>query len=91
MIDIFNQMYLEVWEKTREKINWDAAQVSKRIADGQEVDISELLLRVLEAVVTAARDGAILAIHYNNEKILEDLRTIGIELPERGGGGGEEE
>lgn len=91
MINIFNQMYLDVWEKTRDKINWESAQVSKRLAEGQEVDISELLLRVLEVVVTAARDGAILTIHYNNEKVIEDLRNIGIELPEPQAAGIEEE
>ncbi len=82
MISVFNQMYLDVWEKTREKVNWEAANITKRMAEGgTEVDLSELLLRLLEVVITAARDGAILTMYYNNEKIYEDLRRAGIELP----------
>lgn len=84
LIDIFNQMYLESWEKTRSKVDWEAADISKRLKEGQSVDISDLLLRVLEVVVTAARDGAVLAIHYNNEKILEDLQAMGVTLPAAG-------
>lgn len=80
MINIFNQMYLDVWEKTRDKVNWEAASISKRFGEGQDVDISELLLRLLEVVVTAARDAAILTIHYNNEKVAEDLRLAGVDL-----------
>jgi len=65
MISIFNRMYLDVWEKTRERINWE------------EQDISKLLLDVLEVVITAARDGAILTMYENNEKIYEDLTLCG--------------
>ena len=74
MISIFNRMYLDVWEKTRERINWE------------EQDISKLLLDVLEVVITAARDGAILTMYENNEKIYEDLRAAGVPLPETGSG-----
>ena len=81
LIDIFNQMYLESWEKTKSKVDWQAADISKRLQEGQDVDISDFLLRVLEVVVTAARDGAVLAIHSNNEKIVDDLRALGIEVP----------
>lgn len=84
LIEIFNQMYLDVWEKTRNKIDWEAADISKRLEAGQTVDISELLLRVLEVVVSAARDGAVLAIHYNNEKIVEDLKALGVAVPDTG-------
>lgn len=81
MVDIFDRMYLEVWEKTRDNVNWEAAGISKRLQEGQEVEISEFLLRLLEVVVTAARDGAILAIYHNNVRVAEDLRKIGIQVP----------
>lgn len=83
MISIFNGMYLDVWEKTRDKVNWESAAISRQMAEGKDVDVSELLLRVLEVVVTAARDAAILTMHYNNEQIYQDLRNAGIELPLR--------
>jgi len=91
MINIFNGMYLDVWEKTREKVNWEAANISQQIKDGKEVDLSDLLLRLLEVVITAARDGAILTMYYNNEKVYEDLRAAGIELPQKDAGDPEEE
>jgi len=81
MISVFNDMYLDVWNKTREKVHWEAANISKQLAEGHDVDISELLLRLLEVVITAARDGAILTMYYNNEKVYEDLRSAGIEFP----------
>lgn len=82
MINTFNQMYLEVWEKTRDRVDWEAANVSKRLSEGVEVDLAELLLRVLEVVVTASRDAAIVTILHNNQKVEEDLRRAGITLAE---------
>lgn len=75
MISIFNRMYLDVWEKTRDRINW------------QEEDFPKLLLQVLEVVVTAARDGAILTMYENNERTYEQLKSAGIRLPETGAAG----
>ncbi|MCA9796772.1 MAG: hypothetical protein KC910_33410 [Candidatus Eremiobacteraeota bacterium] len=83
LITIFNRMYLEVWAKTREKVDWESAKISKQIAEGKEVDIASLLVELMEVVITAARDGTILAIYENNEKVVEDLRQAGIELPAR--------
>lgn len=82
MITIFNRMYLEVWGKTRERINWESANISKQLAEGKEVDISGLLVELMEVVITAARDGTILTLYENNEKIYEDLRAAGVALPE---------
>jgi len=70
MISIFNRMYLDVWEKTRDRINW------------KETDIPKLLLEVLEVVITAARDGAILTIYENNEKLYYALKQAGVKFPE---------
>ncbi|MGE0490240.1 MAG: hypothetical protein AB7S38_13615 [Vulcanimicrobiota bacterium] len=83
LITIFNRMYLEVWAKTREKVDWESAKISKQLAEGKEVDIASLLVELMEVVITAARDGTILAIYENNEKVVEDLRQAGIELPQR--------
>lgn len=83
MITIFNRMYLEVWAKTRERINWESANISKQLAEGKEVDISGLLVELMEVVITAARDGTILTLYENNEKIYEDLKAAGVEVPSR--------
>ncbi len=83
LITIFNRMYLEVWSKTKERVNWEAAQISQQIQSGKDVDIADLLVELMEVVITAARDGAILTIYENNEQIAEDLRQAGIELPQR--------
>ncbi len=71
MISIFNRMYLDVWEKTRDRINW------------KETDVPKLMLEVLEVVITAARDGAILTMYENNEKVYYDLKQAGILLGEQ--------
>lgn len=74
MITVFNRMYLDVWEKTKGNINWELAAISKQIKEGKEVDISRLLLEVLEVVITATRDGFVVAMYENNERIFNDLR-----------------
>ena len=66
MVSMFNRMYLDVWEKTKEKINWDNP-ISP-----------QCVMSVLEIVITAARDGAILTMHENNQKVFQDLRDRGI-------------
>lgn len=71
MISIFNRMYLDVWEKTRDRINW------------KETDVPKLMLEVLEVVITAARDGAILTMYENNEKVYYDLKQAGVSFPEQ--------
>ena len=75
MITLFNRMYLEVWEKTKGNINWELAKISQQAKEGKEVDISRLLLEVLEVVITATRDGMVVAMYENNEKIFSDLST----------------
>lgn len=75
MITLFNRMYLEVWEKTKGNINWELAKISQQAKEGKEVDISRLLLEVLEVVITATRDGMVVAMYENNEKIFADLST----------------
>ena len=66
MITTFNRMYLDIWERNREKINWE------------QKDTSRLYLDILEVVVGAARDGAIFTIYENNEKISEQLKNAGV-------------
>ena len=73
MITLFNRMYLEVWEKSKGNINWELANISKQIKEGKEVDVSRLLLEVLEVVITATRDGFVVAMYENNEKLFNDL------------------
>jgi hypothetical protein len=73
MISVFNRMYLDVWEKTRGNINWELAKISKQIKEGKDVDISHLLLQTLETVITATRDGFVVTLYENNEKIYNDL------------------
>ena len=68
MMTIFNRMYLEVWNYSKEKINWE------------EEDITRLLLEVFEVVITAVRDGVMLTMFENNEKIYYDLKQAGIEV-----------
>jgi hypothetical protein len=82
MISIFNRMYLDVWEKTRDKVDWEIANISKQMREGKDVDISKFLLELMEVVITAARDGAILTMYENNEKIYYDLKNAGVKLPE---------
>lgn len=64
MISMFNRMYLDVWEKTKERINWEETDEKTH----------KLLMDVLEVVITAARDGVILTMYENNEKIYHDIK-----------------
>lgn len=75
MISVFNRMYLDVWERTKGNINWDLANITEQINQGKNVDISRLLLEVLEVVITATRDGFVVAMYENNERIFNDLRS----------------
>lgn len=84
MITVFNRMYLDVWEKTKGNINWELANVSKQIQEGKNVDISRLLLEVLEVVITATRDGFVVAMYENNERIFNDLRMASQQMMEAG-------
>ncbi len=66
MVSMFNRMYLDIWEKTKDKIKWDNPLTP------------QCVMSVLEIVTTAARDGAILTIHENNQKIYMDLMQKGL-------------
>ena len=66
MVSMFNRMYLDVWEKTKDKITWDNPMTPQTV------------MNLLEIVVTAARDGAILTMHENNQKVYMDLVQKGI-------------
>lgn len=81
MMQHFNRMFVSSWERNRAQIDWEAANISQQIADGKEVDISQLLMNVSETIMTSARDGFILAMYLNNDKIAQDLLAAGIELP----------
>jgi len=66
MLNIFNKMYLEVWNSMKDKIKWD------------EENIEHLLLQVFEVVITAFRDGVMLTLFENNEKLYQNLLQAGI-------------
>lgn len=72
MISIFNAMYLDIWERNKEQINWN------------EEDKAKFFINILEVVVGAARDGAIFTMYENNERIYEQLKELGIEFPDKG-------
>ncbi|MCE1245107.1 MAG: hypothetical protein LWY06_00515 [Firmicutes bacterium] len=82
MISVFNRMYLDVWEKTKNNINWELAKITTQAKEEKDVDISRLLLEVLEVVITATRDGFVVAMYENNEKIYNDLRMAAIKQAE---------
>lgn len=69
MISTFNRMYLDIWERNRDKINWD------------QKDMPRLVLDILEVVVAAARDGAIFTMFENNDRIYNQLKGAGVSLP----------
>jgi hypothetical protein len=73
MVCVFNAIYSDIWEKTKENIHWDHAKISRQLEEGKDVDISRLLLEMFESVMTAARDGVVTVICQNNEKICADL------------------
>lgn len=66
MVSMFNRMYLDIWEKTKDKVNWENPVTPQS------------LMTILELVTTAARDGAILTMHENNQKIYMDLMQKGL-------------
>jgi hypothetical protein len=86
MISVFNRMYLDVWEKTKNNINWEMAKITSQVKEDKDVDISRLLLEVLEVVITATRDGFVVAMFENNEKIYSDLRMAMMKQAELAGG-----
>lgn len=81
LIAIFNSMYLDVWERMQDQVEWQSGRVTEELAAGREVDLKPLLLELMEVVITAARDATVLTVYENNEKIVEDLKQAGIELP----------
>lgn len=68
MISTFNRMYLDIWERNRDKINWE------------QKDTPRMVLDILEVVIAAARDGAIFTMYENNERIYSQLKEAGINL-----------
>lgn len=81
MITVFNRMYLDVWERTKERVNWECGKISEQLSKGKNVDIGQWIVEVLEVVVTASRDSAILTMYENNERIYEELKLAGVKLP----------
>jgi hypothetical protein len=75
MIYVFNAIYLEVWEKTKNNIHWDQAKITQQIKEGKNVDLGRLLLEMFEVVMTAARDSFITVMYHNNEKIWSEMTT----------------
>jgi len=71
-------------------VPWDDFRISSNLAEGKDVDLSLSVTKLVEMAMTAARDAALLTMYYNNEKIHEELRSLGIELPDREGALAEE-
>ena len=80
MIEIYNRAYAEVWEDSREKVDWDTADLRIAVNEGKEVDVSKFVLQLLEAVMTSARDAVILTLWENNRRIAQELQKQGISL-----------
>lgn len=78
MIRHYNEMYLEVWNRTRQRIDWEIPRITEQLRRGQEIDLGGWLVGVLEVVITAARDGTVLAIAENNERLYRDLQRAGV-------------
>ena len=81
MITTFNRMYLDAWERSKEGIDWQAANLSQQIADGKKVDLSNWMLEVLEIVVSASRDGMALTLTENNRRIAQQLAELEVPVP----------
>lgn len=74
MVEVFNQAYLQSWGEVSEKLRWDLARSSS------EGELGPFLLELMEAVVNAARDSAVLTIHENNERLAQELESCGVDL-----------
>ena len=74
LVETFNQMYLQSWGEVSEKLRWD-------LASHQGEDLGPFLLELMEAVVNAARDSAVMMVYENNERLAQELESCGIRLP----------
>ena len=77
MLAVYNRMFLDVWSRYKERIDWQKANISEQLIQGQEVDLSDWLTEVLEVMATASRDSAILTMAENNERIEAYLARAG--------------
>ena len=82
MLTVYNRMFLDVWSRYKERIDWQEANISARLQQGQTVDLSAWLTNVLEVAITASRDSAVLTMAENNERIAASLEQAGIAWPE---------
>ena len=82
MLTVYNRMFLDVWSRYKERIDWQQADISARLQQGQEVNLGEWLTEVLEVAITASRDSAVLTMAENNERIAAALEQAGLFLPE---------
>lgn len=73
LVEVFNETYLESWGEMSEKLRWD-------VVKGGGEELGPFLLELMEAVVNAARDGAVMAIYENNERVIRDLASSGLDL-----------
>lgn len=78
MLSVYNRMFLDVWSRYKERIDWKKADISERLRQGQDADISDLLTDVLEVAITASRDSAVLTMAENNERIAAALMQAGV-------------
>lgn len=79
MLSTFNRMYLDVWSRYKQQIDWRQGDISRRLEAGEKVDLGDWLVEVMEVMATASRDSAILTMAENNERIAAQLNQAGID------------
>lgn len=72
LVETFNETYLQSWGEVSEKLRWELAR------GGGEEDLGPFLLELMEAVVNAARDGMVMAVYENNERVAKELEAMGV-------------
>lgn len=81
MITSFNRMFADAWERSKERIDWQNANISKQMAAGKKVDLSAWLVDVMEIIVSAARDSTVFTLAENNQRIAQQLQELGLPVP----------
>lgn len=81
MLNTFDSMFIDVWEKNKDSLDWQIANISQQMAEGKKVDLSNWLVDVMSLVTAAARDSFIYAMIENNRRIAEQLQAQGLPVP----------
>ena len=40
MLNTFDSMFIDVWEKRKDSLDWQIANISQQMAEGKKVDLS---------------------------------------------------